>query len=314
MSVKIMLGPQRPETSVRQAMEALTFSGPIVSITAGWRDSEGEIEDLQADIGHPIEDLMIYHRAEEIFARETELRALQRERQDQLLELQRLYRMRLTPAMQAARNLLRDQGRTDLLRLEQRAAISQVRALDRHHMARIASIHRQFDERRAALDIHTATAQRDKVLEKVADAGLILIAGGHVAVLLNRMRLFRLSDSLLNKPVIAWSAGAMVLGERIVLFHDDAPQGERDAEVLDAGLGIVHKLIPLPHAKSRLDWSSRTRMALFSRRFAPAVCCTLDSGSMIRIESGHLESGRIVSAVASSVMTRSGHRKELLPA
>jgi peptidase E len=309
MSVQIMLGPQRPETSVKQAMETLSFSGPIVSITAGWRDTEGEIEDLQADIGHPIEDLMIYHRAEEIFAREHELRALQRERQDQLLELQRLYRMRLTPAMQAARNLLRDQGLPDLLRLEQRAAISQVRALDRHHVARIASIHRQFDERRAALDIPTATAQRDQVLEKVANAGLILIAGGHVAVLLNRMRLFRLSDSLLNKPVIAWSAGAMVLGERIVLFHDDAPQGERDAEVLDAGLGIVHKLIPLPHAKSRLDWSSRTRMALFSRRFAPAACCTLDSGSMIRIESG-----RIVSAVASSVMTRSGHRKELLPA
>ena len=304
-----MLGPQRPETSVRQAMETLTFSGPIVSITAGWRDSEGEIEDLQADIGHPIEDLMIYHRAEEIFAHEHDLRALQRERQDQLLELQRLYRMRLTPAMQAARNLLRDQGRPDLLRLEQRAAICQVRALDRHHVTRIAAIHHEFDVRRADLDIPTAAAQRDEVLEKVANAGLILIAGGHVAVLLNRMRLFRLSDNLLNKPVIAWSAGAMVLGERIVLFHDDAPQGERDAEVLDAGLGIVHKLIPLPHAKSRLDWSSRTRMALFSRRFAPAACCTLDSGSMIR-----LESGRIVSAVASSVMTRSGHRKELRPA
>ena len=80
-----MLGPQRPETSVKQAMETLSFSGPIVSITAGWRDSEGEIEELQADIGHPIEDLMIYHRAEEIFAREHELRALQRERQDQAI-------------------------------------------------------------------------------------------------------------------------------------------------------------------------------------------------------------------------------------
>ncbi len=302
-----MLGPQLPETSVRQALETLSLSGPIVSITAGWRDSEGEIEELQADIGQPVEDLMIYHRAEEIFAREHELRALQRERQDKLRELQQFYRMRLTPAMQAARSLLGAEGRPDLLRLEQRAAISQVRALDRHHVTRIAAIHRDFDVHRATLDIPTATAQRDKILEKVANAGLVLIAGGHVAVLLNRMRLFRLSDSLLHKPVIAWSAGAMVLGERIVLFHDDAPQGERDAEVLDAGLGIVRKLIPLPHAKSRLDWSSRTRMALFSRRFAPATCCTLDSGSMIR-----LESGRITGATASFVVTRSGQRKELL--
>ncbi len=99
----------------------------------------------------------------------------------------------------------------------------------------------------------------------------------------------------------------MVLCERIVLFHDDAPQGKRDAEVLDAGLGMVRNYIPLPHARSRLDWSSRTRMALFSRRFAPASCCTLDNGSMIR-----LEHNRIVSAAYSSTITRTGRKKELV--
>jgi peptidase E len=305
-NTQIMLGPQSPEWNLRQAMDAIGADGPVVSITAGWRDSEGEIEDLQAEVGRPIEDLRIYHRAEEIFAREPGLRELQRERQDKLLELQQLYRLRLNPAMAAARQLMRLTGQADLLRLEQRAAITQVRALDRHHVRRIAAIHREFDRRRARLDIPTATAQRNEVQEQVARAGLILIAGGHVAVLLNRIRLFRLGECLVQKPVIAWSAGAMVLGERIVLFHDDAPQGQRDAEVLDAGLGIVSNLIPLPHARTRLDWSSRTRMALFSRRFAPAACCTLDNGSMIR-----LQHDRIVDATGSCVMTRSGRKRAL---
>jgi len=140
----------------------------------------------------------------------------------------------------------------------------------------------------------------------VADSALVLIAGGHVAVLINRIRLFRLADVLAQKPIIAWSAGAMVLGERIVLFHDDAPQGKRDAEVLDTGLGIVKNVIPLPHAKSRLDWSSRTRMALFSRRFAPAICCTLDNGSMIQ-----MENNRITFASHSSVIMRTGWKKSV---
>ena len=131
-----------------------------------------------------------------------------------------------------------------------------------------------------------------------------MIAGGHVAVLINRIRLFQLVDVLAQKPIVAWSAGAMVLGERIVLFHDDAPQGKRDAEILDAGLGIVKNIIPLPHAKSRLDWSNRNRMALFSRRFAPAKCCTLDNGSMIR-----LENNRMTAAHRSSVIMRTGRKK-----
>ncbi|HMB59298.1 MAG TPA: Type 1 glutamine amidotransferase-like domain-containing protein [Xanthomonadales bacterium] len=306
MSVQTLLGPQSPTPNLKQAMDLMELSGPVVCITAGWRDSEGEIDDLIAEAGQPVEDLMIYHRAQDVFASEPDFAALQRERQDKLLELQQLYRIRLNPTLLAARKLLRMDAQADLLRLEQRAAISQVRALDRHHVRRLASIHSDFDARRASMDIPAATAQREQVHEKLENAGLVLIAGGHVAVLLNRIRLFRLGALLKRKPVIAWSAGAMVLCDRIVLFHDDAPQGKRDAEVLDAGLGIVQNLIPLPHARSRLDWSSRTRMALFSRRFAPAICATLDNGSTLQVQNS-----RIIAASASSVITRTGRKKGL---
>jgi hypothetical protein len=306
MTIQIMLGPQSPHANLKHAIDSLSVKGPIVSITAGWRDSEAETEELQSSIGSPVEDLNLYHLAEEIFSREPQLHTLQRERQDKLLELQRLYRIRLTPAMVAARKLMREKGESDLLRLEQRAAISQVRALDRHHLQRIAAIHQDFDRRRAALLIPGADNLRHTLQQKMAESDLVLIAGGHVAVLINRIRLFRLVDVLLQKPIIAWSAGAMVLGERIVLFHDDAPQGKRDAEVLDAGLGIVKNIIPLPQAESRLDWSNRNRMALFSRRFTPAKCCTLDSGSMIR-----LENDRMTAANQSSMIMRTGRKKEV---
>lgn len=303
---QILLGPQSPVPNLRKAVDATGVVGPIVAITAGWRDSEGEIDELRADVGRPVEDLFLYQRTEQVFGSEPDLRALQRERQDKLQELQRLYRMRLSPTLAAARRLMRASADPKLLLAEQRSAIAQVRALDRHHLRRILSIHRNFDAQRATMDIPRAGIQREAVHRMVENAALVLIAGGHVAVLLNRIRLFRLGELLARKPVIAWSAGAMALSERIVLFHQNAPQGNTDAEVLDAGLGIVRKHVFLPHAQSRLDWRNRTRLALFSRRFEPAACCTLDNGSTIT-----LEDSRVVSAARSSRLLPTGRKSAL---
>ncbi len=306
MVMQILLGPQNPVPNIRQAIEAINPDGPVVVITAGWRDSEGEIDELQETVGRPLEDLRLYQRAEEVFANESALHELQRERQNKLSELQRLYRIRLAPTMAAARKLMRTRAEPELLRLEQRAAITQLRALDTHHLRRIRGIHQNFNQRRALLQVPRALDQREQVHRLVENAGLVLIAGGHVAVLLNRIRLFGLDQLLAQKPVIAWSAGAMAMSERIVLFHHAAPQGKRDAELLDAGLGIVRRRVLLPHAHTRLDWRNRRRMALFSRRFSPAVCCTLDNGSMIQ-----LENERVVASKESSIVMRTGHKKAL---
>jgi peptidase E len=304
MVMQILLGPQSPAPNLRQAIESIQADGPIVTITAGWRDSEGEVEELREIAGHPLEDLMLYQRTEQVFANEPALYELQRERQEKLKELQRLYRIRLAPTITAARRLLRTRAEADLLKLEQRAAIAQLRALDTHHLRRIQTIHQDFNQRRAGLEAPQASAQRGEVHQLVKNAGLVLIAGGHVAVLLNRIRLFGLDQLLALKPVIAWSAGAMAMSDRIVLFHQAAPQGKRDAELLDAGLGIVRKRVLLPHAHTRLDWRNHKRMALFSRRFSPATCCTLDNGSVL-----HLDDGKIVAAKDSFIVTRTGRKR-----
>ena len=147
MPTRILLGPQSPTPNVRQAADAIGADGPAVVITAGWRDSEGEIDDLREQLGRPLEDLKIYQRAEAIFAAEPVLRELKRERQDKLRKLQELYRLRLRPTLQAARRLMRAEADPNLLLVEQRAAIAQVRALDRHHLRRIQSIHKDFNQR-----------------------------------------------------------------------------------------------------------------------------------------------------------------------
>jgi hypothetical protein len=113
----------------------------------------------------------------------------------------------------------------------------------------------------------------------IARSRAVAIAGGHVAVLLYRMRLFGLAELLKDKPVFAWSAGAMAVSEKVVLFHDDQPHGPSHPETLDRGLGIAPGIVPLPHARKRLKLDDGARVTLFARRFSPAVCVTLDPGS-----------------------------------
>ena len=52
--------------------------------------------------------------------------------------------------------------------------------------------------------------------------------------------------------VVAWSAGAMALTERVMLFHDRAAHGPSHAEFADVGLGWVPGAVLLPHARRRL--------------------------------------------------------------
>ena len=110
----------------------------------------------------------------------------------------------------------------------------------------------------------------------------MVIAGGHVGVLLAVLHLFNVAAAL-RSPVIAWSAGAMALTDRIVLFHDRAPQGPGNAEIYGSGLSVR----PRHRARCRTPArgccsTTRDRMAVFARRFAPARCVLLEIGDQDR--------------------------------
>lgn len=284
----ILLGPQRPVTNLGSAIvEAALPDGPLAVISAGWQDAEGDIDDIHAVVQRQLHDLRLYQRAEQVFAATPDLLLAYRARQDRLQALQRLYRLRLRRLLSAARQMLRARAAPALVEAEQRHSISQLRALDRHHMRRIDSVHMEFDD---AFDINANTllARHSAEISGILDGvETVLVTGGNVAVLINRLRLFRLGPMLAGKNLVAWSAGAMALSERIVLFHDNPPQGRRNPELFGPGLGFVTRQVLFPNARTRLRTSDRVRMQLLARRFSPAGCVTLDSGSLLRFDDGN---------------------------
>jgi hypothetical protein len=280
-----LLGPQRPEVNLALAVEMANLPpGPIAVISAGWQEAENDIDHVREAAGRSLECLSLYHRTDEVFGADARLADDYRERQDRLMELQRLYRLRLRPLARAARQMYGVDGDADMLAAEQRHAVSQLRALDRHHLHRTESLHRQFDERHNTSTTASLREHSDQIQAILQRCSAVIITGGNIAVLLNRMRMFGVDRMLGETPVIAWSAGAMVLAERVVLFHDRMPQGRRDAEILGAGLGIVQGYVILPDTARRLREKDRLRIGLMSRRFAPDTCAALDSGALLRID------------------------------
>jgi len=302
MPMRILLGPQRPTTNLGDAVAMANLGdGPVAVISAGWQEAEGDIDDIAALVKRPLRDLRLYHRAEEVFATDERLRLAYRERQERLQELQRLYQARLRQLMIAARAMLRAEGDGDLLAAEQRHALSQLRALDRHHLGRVQTLYETYRDS-IGVGASPLLAEHSAAIDKVLDeCETLVITGGNVVVLLNRLRLFGMQPPLLAKNVIAWSAGAMVLGKQIVLYHDKTAHGRRDPEVLDLGAGAIGDHILLPDAARRLRRKESLRMGLFCRRFAPATCVTLDSGALLRFENDTL-----TAAVEARRLTRGG--------
>ena len=145
-------------------------------------------------------------------------------------------------------------------------------------MAAVRAVNTAFRERMQPAARPAVARHRAELGEQLTGCAGLAIAGGHVAVLLNRLQLFDLPALCPGLPILAWSAGAMALCQRVVLFHDFPPEAEGNAEVLGAGLGLLERLVLLPHARHRLDLDDAARVSLMARRFDPAVCVPLDEG------------------------------------
>jgi hypothetical protein len=288
LSSAIVLGPQRHEALVCDALDELSPNRrtPAAVVTAGWEEREPEDEELRAHVGRKVVNLGVWARVERIFERDKELLRAMRERQDMLRRVQELYRLRLGGLMDSTRELLRrgngsggGSGGDPLIDAELHDSWVLIRGLDDQHLARVAAIHAEFERLNHPRERDAVVRER-RELERVLDGvGALLVAGGHIAVLLHRMRLFDLFGLWGDRPVIAWSAGAMALCERIVLFHDTPPQGSSYSEVMEAGFALLPGFVALPHAKHRLQTDDSLRMRLLARRFAPAVCALLDEGA-----------------------------------
>ena len=285
-SAVTLLGPQRLTPTLVKAVRAVGVEGDVAVVTAGWQEREEEVDELRDHLGGRVVNLRLYTRAEEVFRRDRGLARALRARQDRLQRMQELYRIRLAHAMDAARELLIRGGDPEVLEPEREAAVAAIRELDHVHLARVRAVHQEFDATFQPFGRPLLARQRKELAALLDGCAAFAVAGGHVALLLNRLRLFGLAELVAGKPVFAWSGGAMVAGERLVLFHDDPPQGPGNAEVLESGLGLFTGLLPLPHGRRRLKLDDRLRVSLFARRFGDLACVAMDDGAILRRQDG----------------------------
>ncbi len=255
------------------------MKGPIAAVTAGWEEREDEIDELSEHLGRAVRNLRLHARAEHIFRRDPEFLAAYRRRRSRLRELRELYALRLRHLMETLRELGHRKGSEDLLETEREQALAAVRELDARQLERVDEAHRQFEEDARPGEHDEVVLQRREVAERIGECGAIAFAGGHVAALLHRLLLFEVADLVEDRPVFAWSAGAMCASERVVIYHDSPPEGPGFPQVLERGLGLCPGVVALPHAAQRLRLDDEERVSIFARRFAPRHCVALDDAS-----------------------------------
>jgi hypothetical protein len=272
-----VLGPQRQPTLGR-VLARLDLDGPIAAVTAGWQEREADDAELMTMLGGRGQNLRLHDRWLDALHADPEYSAAEREHRAVLDQMQQLYLLRLDHALRATYGVLQRAGQHP--RTQQVAAadaLDIVRVIDTTHVQRIRELHEAFDEAWHTAGRQSFAGHVAEVSTLLSHAACLVIAGGHVGELLWLLKMFGVAARL-PAQVVAWSGGAMVLTDRLVLFHDRVAHGPSQSEVLDSGLGVLRDVVLLPHARRRLRTDDPVRMSVLARRFGPARCVVLDDG------------------------------------
>ncbi|MEP6697112.1 MAG: hypothetical protein ABJA34_09565 [Pseudonocardiales bacterium] len=271
-------------------MRSLHLGQPVATVTAGWQEREADDGELDAQLGTPGVNLGLYARWLDVLDRDPEFAGAEGKLRRLLDEVQEIYLLRLDHAL-AAVDGVAHRGGNHLLRADALTeAIAAVREVDSRHQRRITDIHQEFYTAWPPHERPVIVEHRAAVADRLRNAAALVVAGGHVGVLVDALHLFNVAAAL-RSPVIAWSAGAMALTDRVVLFHDRAAQGPGNAELYGSGLSLLRGVVALPHASRRLLLGDVTRMAVFSRRLSPARCLPLEDGARVDVVNGALAPG-----------------------
>ena len=278
-----LLGPQ-PRVKLQQSFRELGPEATVALVTAGWQEREVDDAELRELVGLPTVNLALHQRWLAVHDEDREYAHAEREHEAAQAELRRLYLVQLDHALSAAyevarrsdaRPRLRDRALTDSLRV--------VQLLDEQHVQRVADFQQHFYDAWRPQERASVAGQRDEIQHLLDGSSALAIAGGHVGELARVLHLFHVGPHLPAR-VVAWSAGAMALTERVVLFHDFVPHGVAQTEVYGEGIGAVRSVVALPHARRRLRVSDPIRMSVLARRFAPARCLVLDDATRVQLD------------------------------
>lgn len=292
-----MLGAQRFDPTLGARVAAEGIRGKFATITAGWQERESEDADLVAHLGGHVVKLELHARAEQVFHDDPGLAGGHRARQDTLRAMQDFYRLRLERALDAER-AVREAPGPEAVREEARLdCIQTLRDLDAWHLEQCARVRADFDARYRPFERLAVRRQQAILARLIEGCEAVAIAGGHIAVLTNRLLMFDLATLIGERTVFAWSGGAMALGERIVLFHERAPQRDGTCEVLDHGLGMVPGVVVFPAPEDRLRLDRPERVGLKAARFEPAQCLAFPANSSVVWRDGRLQEAQGVHAL-----------------
>ena len=303
----VLLGPQRRPT-VEPVVRSLGLAGAapagpagsFATVTAGWQEREPDDGELRRLLAGRDVNLGLYRRWLDVQERDPEYFGAERALGETLAEMAEEYLLRLDYALQAVYALQRRERQRraaadDVLGNVPRPgaaedAIAAVRELDAAHLRQVNQARLEFYGRFPPHDRPVIAGHRAEVAAVLRDAPALVLAGGHVGVLADVLHLFNVAAALpsgsADFAVIAWSAGAMALTDRIVLFGDRAPRGPGHPEVYGSGLSLVRDVVLLPHARARLLLDDTARMAVLARRLGPARCVPLETGTRIDLDTG----------------------------
>nr|MBA2321215.1 hypothetical protein [Deltaproteobacteria bacterium] len=206
-----LLGPQRPQQNLGLVLDTIPGTGPIVSVTAGWRHDEAEVEALHRVVGADAVHLPLYEWFDEVMAAAPPVAAAWRERQAKIMDLKSLHRLRLHPAIEAL-GLVMDRQDVDaaIARPQIQWSLDHLRELDQQFLDHASVILRQHPEVLRAWEHPAVAPFHRRIAEQLAGARAILVAGGHVAVLRNRLEFFGMKGLLASAvrtgtSLVAWS-------------------------------------------------------------------------------------------------------------
>jgi hypothetical protein len=262
-----ILGPERPEGILPDILAHARVRGPVALISAGWRADEARDELLRAAIPNTVHNLRLYESFRDVERHAPDLARAWTRKQDALRREKERYRKRIVHALAGAQDLWAD--RQDPTDPWFRQAVADLVAADELFLQEAAALHRGFDEVMRPAEHPAVRAVRARVEDILGGCKALLVAGGHVGVLRNRMAFFGIPTLLGKLPLVAWSGGAMVLCDRVLLYHDHTAYGPGLAEMLDGGFGLLPGVVYLPHARSRLDLDARGNVAILAARLAP---------------------------------------------
>jgi hypothetical protein len=276
----VLLGPQRFRATVGPVIRSVAPEGAIATVTAGWRDRESDTVELDATLDGRGLHLNLYGRLNDVLDSDLPFATAAVAHRDAVDELAGIYSLRLQRALDSVYAVQRRSVRTDLAESALADGIRVVQSVDQWYLDAVDQLREELWAAAPPEESEPIQRHRAEVAEALGHASALAIAGGHVGMLLRCLKLFEVNPPP-ELPVIAWSAGAMSLTDRVVLYNDRGPSGVVGSEVWERGLGRAPLIVAMPHARRRLQMDDPMVLRVLVRRFADARCLLLDDGARV---------------------------------